>query len=94
MDDIRSTLEKSPKNKELEKLTPMNPAMFSLLQVINMVGKAVTGIAANAQKAQYIWRYAALEALESEENLNQLKFNKSFNGIRGRWNGEIQESNI
>jgi len=29
-----------------------------------MVGKAVTGISANGQKGQYIWRYAVLEALE------------------------------
>jgi len=58
-----------------------------------MTGKSVTGIAANSQKALFMWRTATLEALNRGEE-DAVSFNIQLNGIYGRSKGKPENKTI
>lgn len=84
MIDLRRLLSDCPKYIESDSLTLLNPAMVYIMQRINMEGKQGTGIAANAQKGLFLWRFGVLEALRSG-NKDQVKFDVQIDGIKDRY---------
>lgn len=84
MNDLRSSAEDTPKSKLAQSLTLFNPTMINIMQFQNMSGKQVTGIAANGQKALFMWRTGTLEALNKNKDLDMITFNLSLQGIKDR----------
>lgn len=100
MKELREPSKNTPKSKLARSLTLFNPAMINVMQFQNMAGKQVTGIAANAQKALFMWRTATLEALNKYERkeiddaeLSMVIFNVSLEGIKGRnsWEENVKK---
>ena len=84
MDDLRSPAENTPKSKLAQSLTLFNPAMINIMQFQNMSGKQVTGIAANSQKALFMWRTATLDAIKNNKDLEYVSFDLELDGIFNR----------
>lgn len=57
MEDFRAASENSPKGSQSQKYTLFNPATKFVMQFQNMTGKNVIGIAANGEKASFMWHY-------------------------------------
>lgn len=93
MKALRNPASKTEKAQLAESITLYNPATIAIMQNQNMTGKAVTGIAANGQKALFMWRTATLEALNKGES-EMVTFNLELSGIEGRSNGEYKTSSI
>lgn len=93
MKALRNPASKTEKAQLAESITLYNPATIAIMQNQNMTGKAVTGIAANGQKALFMWRTATLEALNKGES-EMVTFDLELSGIEGRSNGEYKKSYI
>ena len=87
INSLRVPARNTEKSKLSKSLTLYNPATVNIMQNQNMTGKAVTGIAANGQKALFMWRTATLEALNKGET-DMVTFNIELSGIQGRNNDE------
>lgn len=88
MDDLHSAAD-SAENQN-EEWTIMNPAYIPLMQNQNMVGKKGVGIAANGQKASFIWKYWMTEEINNPgEFFEEVKFAPDFaiDRIEGRFGG-------
>ena len=90
MDHAYSPIEMShirPDNSNLKVMSLMNPASKFIMQVENMVGKGVIGIAAVGEKIffnlTYYWN-ERLRNAESREDLRNVTFVKYFNRIQDR----------
>lgn len=57
MEDFRTASESSPKGEQSSRMTLLNPATKLLMQYQNITGKNVIGIAANGEKASFMWHY-------------------------------------
>lgn len=57
MEDFRTASEYSPKGESASQMTLLNPATKLLMQYQNITGKNVIGIAANGEKASFMWHY-------------------------------------
>lgn len=57
MEDFREASEHSPKGEQASRLTLFNPATKLIMQYQNITGKNVIGIAANGEKASFMWHY-------------------------------------
>ena len=84
MNDLRDPAKNTPKSKLAQSLTLFNPAMINVMQFQNMSGKQVTGIAANGQKALFMWRTATLDAIKNNKDLEYVSFDLELDGILNR----------
>lgn len=57
MEAFREASESSPKGEQASRMTLYNPATKLLMQYQNITGKNVIGIAANGEKASFMWHY-------------------------------------
>lgn len=96
LSDINEAAEDTPKAHTASELSMLNPAMISIMQNQNMVGKNVVGIAANGQKANLMWNYFMNDVVRNEGHpyLEYAKFNFHTSRIIGRFNGSPQEFTI
>lgn len=83
---LRDMLDKVPKQELATSLTLFNPAMIPIMQNTNMTGKAGTGIAANAQKGLFMWRFGMLDTLlNPNEDSKMVTFNVTIDRVLGRF---------
>nr|DAT77685.1 MAG TPA: hypothetical protein [Caudoviricetes sp.] len=82
MEDFRAASSNSPKGEQSSKMTLLNPTTKLLMQIQNITGKNVIGIAANGEKGSFMWHYYINDVLRnpSEDKLNYIKF--EFNTSR------------
>ena len=96
MEDFRDASNYSSKGSEATKLTLLSPATKFLMQYSNMTGKNVIGIAANGEKASFMWHYYLNDlirrASKAKREFGHFQF--STNRIIGRANGEIKSQTI
>lgn len=90
MEDFRAASNNSPKGEQASKMTLMNPTTKLLMQIQNITGKNVIGIAANGEKGSFMWHYYINDVLRnsSEDKLNYIKFEFSTSRIQGRSKGD------
>ena len=69
-------------------LNLFNPATVFIMQYQNMTGKQVTGISANGQKAQFMWRFQTLEGLNKGED-KYTDFDITINRVARDENGNV-----
>lgn len=91
MDDLQDLASNSEKGLLTLNMSQMNPLTKLSMQAQNMVGKKVIGIAAVAEKVFYNLSYYYNEGLKNgdEKWLQNMKFNKTFNRIKGRHSNNI-----
>lgn len=87
MEDFRAASSNSPKGEQSSKMTLMNPATKLLMQIQNITGKNVIGIAANGEKGSFMWHYYINDVLHQ---VNPLFDSDSF---QKRLNLEIDKIN-
>ena len=96
MEDFRDASNYSSKGSEATKLTLLSPATKFLMQYSNMTGKNVIGIAANGEKASFMWHYYLNDlirrASKAKREFGHFQF--STNRIIGRAKGEIKSQTI
>lgn len=96
MEDFRDASNYSSKGSEATKLTLLSPATKFLMQYSNMTGKNVIGIAANGEKASFMWHYYLNDlirrASKAKREFGHFQF--STNRIIGRSKGEIKSQTI
>lgn len=86
----------SEKSSEEQELTMLNPVTKYIMQYTNMVGKNVIGIAANGEKASFMWHFY-LNDLIRYGNAEQRKyghFKFHTKRIVGRANNALEEKTI
>lgn len=91
MGHIRKASESSPKGELTTNMTLTNPATKYIMQIQNMVGKNVIGIAAVGEKVFFTTSYYWNEGLRNgnQEWLRNMHFEQTFNRIQGRSQGSI-----
>lgn len=91
MEDFRTASERSPKGEQSSKMTLFNPATKLLMQYQNITGKNVIGIAANGEKASFMWHYYLNDVLRNptDEKIKYSQFSIETNRIAGRDSGNI-----
>ena len=100
MDHAYSPIEMShirPENSDLKVISLMNPASKFVMQVQNMVGKGVIGIAAVGEKIFFNLTYYWNEKLRTAKNPNDLRnlyFRKTFSRIKNRQFGIPVENTV
>lgn len=85
MEAFRDASEASPKGEQSSKMTLLNPATKLLMQYQNITGKNVIGIAANGEKASFMWHYYVNDVVQ-ELNVNIEHFQTLFNAIIDNFN--------
>ena len=65
MEDFRAASEYSPKGESASQMTLLNPATKLLMQYQNITGKNVIGIAANGEKASFMWHYYINDVIQT-----------------------------
>lgn len=103
MSDLQSLASDSSKGAMTAKMSLMNPLTKYMMQVQNMVGKKVIGIAAVAEKVFFNLSYYYNEGIRSnnEDWIRNMQFSRTFNRIQNRYNSvklghglsDIQTSN-
>lgn len=90
MEDFREAAKVSPKGEQASKMTMLNPTTKLLMQIQNITGKNVIGIAANGEKGSFMWHYYLNDIFKNptEQSLKYAKFEFSTNRIKGRANKE------
>lgn len=90
MEDFRAASSNSPKGEQSSKMTLLNPTTKLLMQIQNITGKNVIGIAANGEKGSFMWHYYINDVLRnpSEDKLNYIKFEFNTSRIQGRAKGD------
>ena len=88
MKDLQTLAEDSPKGAMIASMSLMNPLTKYIMQVQNMVGKKVIGIAAVAEKVFFNLSYYYNEGVRSgDENwIRNMQFSRTFNRIQNRYN--------
>lgn len=95
MDDLHDAADSVENSSSV--WTVMNPGYIPLMQNQNMVGKKGVGIAANGQKASFIWKYWMTEEINNRgEFYNEVKFPEGFSidRIEGRYGKAIRNKAI
>lgn len=99
MDDTKDASKDSPKAQASSSLNLMNPATKWIMQVQNMTGKTVIGIAAVGEKvffnASFVWN-EVMDNILTTGNINEsdykyIRFSHTFKRIQGRYDGNITE---
>lgn len=90
MEDFRAASNGSPKGEQSSKMTLLNPTTKLLMQIQNITGKNVIGIAANGEKGSFMWHYYLNDVFRhpSEDKLQYAKFEFNSSRIKGRASGE------
>lgn len=93
MQDLREGADNSEKGNMIANMSYMNPLTKYQMQVQNMVGKKVIGIAAVGEKVFFTLSYYFNEGLRSEDEtwIKRMQFNKKFSRIQGRSTGIPEE---
>lgn len=78
MEDFRAASEYSPKGESASQMTLLNPATKLLMQYQNITGKNVIGIAANGEKASFMWHYYINDVVQIL-NKDTLHYQRVFN---------------
>ena len=86
MEDFRAASNGSPKGEQSSKMTLLNPTTKLLMQIQNITGKNVIGIAANGEKGSFMWHYYLNDVLRQinplvNTNDFQTKINSEINNI-------------
>lgn len=83
---FRGASEFSDKGSESNELTLLNPTCKMIMQYQNMVGKNVIGIAANGEKASFMWHYYLNDIIRygNDKDLEYAQFSFTTNRIVGR----------
>lgn len=96
MEDFREASEKSPKGEQSSKMTLFNPSTKLLMQYQNITGKNVIGIAANGEKASFMWHYYINDVLRNPtpQKLKYSQFSFVTTRLEGRDSGNIQPQEV
>lgn len=96
MEKFRAASEKSPKGEQASKMTLFNPTTKLLMQYQNITGKNVIGIAANGEKASFMWHYYINDILRNptEEKIKYSQFSFVTTRLKGRDSGNIQTQEV
>lgn len=88
MKDLQKLAEDSTKGAMTANMSLINPLTKYIMQVQNMVGKKVIGIAAVAEKIFFNLSYYYNEGVRSknEDWIRNMQFSKTFNRIQNRYN--------
>ena len=89
MSDLQDLAADSPKGAMTASMSLINPLTKYIMQVQNMVGKKVIGIAAVAEKVFFNLSYYYNEGVRSgnEDWIRNMQFSRTFNRIQNRYNG-------
>lgn len=87
MEDFRGASQGSPKGEQSTKMTLLNPTTKLLMQIQNITGKNVIGIAANGEKGSFMWHYYINDVLQEINPLADIQ------GFQDKINSEIQKVN-
>lgn len=87
MGDLQKLASESEKGALVASMSLMNPLTKYLMQVQNMVGKKVIGIAAVGEKVFFNLSYYFNEGIRSNDDrwIRNLQFSRTFNRIQGRY---------
>ena len=91
---MHEAADKSPKGNQAATLNMLNPYTKYIMQYQNLVGKNVISIAANGEKVWFNMFYYWNKVLKSGQNIDRLKFQQTFNRIKGRSKGTIYDETI
>lgn len=96
MEAFRAASEKSPKGEQASKMTLLNPSTKLLMQYQNITGKNVIGIAANGEKASFMWHYYINDILRNPtpEKVKYSQFSFVTTRLQGRDSGNIQPQEV
>ena len=96
MEAFRAASEKSPKGEQASKMTLLNPSTKLLMQYQNITGKNVIGIAANGEKASFMWHYYINDILRNPtpEKVKYSQFSFVTSRLKGRDSGDIQPQEV
>lgn len=96
MEAFRTASEKSPKGEQASKMTLLNPSTKLLMQYQNITGKNVIGIAANGEKASFMWHYYINDVLRNPtpEKVKYSQFSFVTTRLQGRNSGNIQPQEV
>lgn len=94
LDIMHKAADKSPKGNQAATLNMLNPYTKYIMQYQNLVGKNVISIAANGEKVWFNMFYYWNKVLKSGQNIDRLKFQQTFNRIKGRSKGTIYDETI
>ena len=88
MSDLQDLAADSPKGTMTASMSLINPLTKYIMQVQNMVGKKVIGIAAVAEKVFFNLSYYYNEGVRSgnEDWIRNMQFSRTFNRIQNRYN--------
>lgn len=88
MSDLQDLAADSPKGAMTAEMSLMNPLTKYIMQVQNMVGKKVIGIAAVAEKIFFNLSYYYNEGVRSgnEDWIRNMQFSRTFNRVQNRYN--------
>lgn len=89
MEVFRSASEASPKGEQASKMTLLNPSTKLFMQYQNITGKNVIGIAANGEKASFMWHYYINDVIQ-KTNTDTKFFQTLFNQIIDNYNRTSQ----
>lgn len=87
MGDLQKLASESEKGALVASMSLMNPLTKYLMQVQNMVGKKVIGIAAVGEKVFFNLSYYFNEGIRSNDDrwIRNLQFSRTFDRIQGRY---------
>lgn len=96
MGDLQELAAESEKGALVASMSLMNPLTKYLMQVQNMVGKKVIGIAAVGEKVFFNLSYYFNEGIRSNDDrwIRNMQFSRTFNRIQGRYNYKKGKGNI
>ena len=96
MGDLQKLAAESEKGALVASMSLMNPLTKYLMQVQNMVGKKVIGIAAVGEKVFFNLSYYFNEGIRSKDDrwIRNLQFSRTFDRIQGRYAYKKGNSNI
>lgn len=89
MEVFRSASEASPKGEQASKMTLLNPSTKLFMQYQNITGKNVIGIAANGEKASFMWHYYINDVIQ-KTNTDTKFFQILFNQVIDNYNRTSQ----
>ena len=89
MEVFRSASEASPKGEQASKMTLLNPSTKLFMQYQNITGKNVIGIAANGEKASFMWHYYINDVIQ-KTNTDTKSFQTLFNQVIDNYNRTSQ----
>ena len=96
MGDLQKLAAESEKGALVASMSLMNPLTKYLMQVQNMVGKKVIGIAAVGEKVFFNLSYYFNEGIRSNDDrwIRNLQFSRTFNRIQGRYAYKKKAGNL